>query len=220
VITSEGTDEVFFDLLDANLCWAQASDWEIPLMQVVYSGYTLLLGSPVDFTKSEQLFNFAEGQAFLDGRQIGWMGLGLFQPEHRRKAEYFRECARYRIAAKKYVTYGRLLTPVRPVNQVPGFTDDNFGWWRKHRGTAPLAEGRLWQAEDGKLAVLLANYSDKEIPFTWRVDPARYGVNGGAYTLASLAPEGTAALGAAKGAIERTEKLGPRQLRVIEIAAR
>ncbi|MCE5308574.1 MAG: DUF6259 domain-containing protein [Acidobacteriales bacterium] len=220
VITSEGTDEVFFDLLDANLCWAQASDWEIPLMQVVYSGYTLLLGSPVDFTKSEQLFNFAEGQAFLDGRQIGWMGLGLFQPEHRRKAEYFRECARYRVAAKKYVTYGRLLTPVRPVNQVPTFTDDNFGWWRKHRGKAPLAEGRLWQAEDGKLAVLLANYSDQEIPFTWRVDPARYGVKGGAYTLTSLAPEGTAALGAATGVIERTEKLAPRQLRVVEIAGR
>jgi len=219
-ITSEGTDEVFFDLVDANLTWAQATDWEIPLMQVVYSGYTLLLGSPVDFTKSNQLFNFAEGQAFLDGRQVGWMPLSLFQPEHRDKAEYFRECARYRVAARKYLTYGRLLTPLRPLNRVPTFTDENFGWSRKHRGTAPLAEGRLWQAEDGKLAVILANYSDQEIPFTWRVDPSCYGLKAEAYALGWLAPEGAGVLGAAKGVIERTEKLAPRQLRVIEIAPR
>jgi hypothetical protein len=174
----------------------------------------------VDFTQSEQLFNFAEGQAFLDGRQIGWIGLGLFRPEHRRKAEYFRECARYRIAAKKYVTYGRLITPIYPLSNVPTFTDDNFGWSRKHRGKAPLAEGRLWQAEDGRLGVLLANYSDEEIAFTWRVDPARYGMKGGSYTLTDLTPEGARALGATSGAIERTEKLAARKVRVIEVAPR
>ncbi|MEN6600766.1 MAG: hypothetical protein ABFD86_00005, partial [Bryobacteraceae bacterium] len=183
-------------------------------------GYTIFFGSPCDITQDARLFRFAQGQALLDGRQNGWMSLALFKPEHAEKAAYFRQCARYRVAAKKYLTYGRLIAPIESSTSIPQFTNDQFGWNQKHRGTAPLAEGRLWQAEDGKLAVLLANYSDNEIPFTWRVDPAEYGLKGGAYTLASLAPEGTQALGGATGVIQHTEKLGPRQLRVIEIAAR
>jgi hypothetical protein len=219
VITSEGTDEVFFDLLDANLSWSQADNSEIPLMQTVYSGYTLLFGSPVDIRASDTLFNFAQGQAFVDGKQIGWITLNLFSPQYKAKAEYFRQCAHYRIAAKKFVTYGRLLEPIEPVNQVAGFTDDNFGWRRKHRGTAPSVEGRLWQSEDGHLGVLIANYVNEEAPFTWRIDPAQHGLKGGRYKLAEVTPEGVSDAGTAKGTIQRTEKLGSRQLRVIEIQA-
>ncbi len=219
VITSEGTDEVFFDLVDANLSWSQATDWEIPLMQVVYSGYTLLFGSPVDFTQSERLFNYAQGQAFLDGKQIGWMGLNLFEPAHQRKAEYFRECARYRAAARKFVTEGRLLEPLDPLQPVPVFTDDHFGWFRKHRGTAPLAEGRLWKAEDGRLAILLANYGEEPAPFAWRVDPARYGLKAARYRLSLVTPDGRTDLGVSPGPLERAETLGPRALKVIEVEA-
>jgi hypothetical protein len=220
VITSEGADEVFFDLLDANLTWALPTDWEIPMMEMVYSGYTIFIGSPCDFNQNARLFRFAQGQALIDGRQNGWMNFSLFKPEHAEKAAYLRQCARYRVAAKKYLTYGRLVEPIESSTAVPQFSDDQFGWNTKHRGTAPLAEGRLWQAEDGKLGVLLANYSDQEIPFTWRVDPGRYGMKGGAYKLADLTPEGTRALDTVTGAIERTEKLGARQLRVVEIAPR
>lgn len=218
VITSEGTDEVFLDLVDANLSWSQATDWEIPLMQVVYSGYTLLFGSPVDYTKSDTLFNFAQGQAFLDGKQIGWMSLGLFKPEYQAKADYFRQCARYRVASRKFLTYGRLLQPLEPVNPVPSFSDDNFGWSRKHRGTAPIAEGRLWQAEDGHLGVLLANYGNEEVPFTWDVEPGQFGMKGGKGKLIEISPDGNHSLEAFAGRIRRTEKLPGRQLRVIEIA--
>ncbi len=51
VVTSEGASEVFFDLLDANLFWSQPSEREIPMMQMVYSGYTIFFGSPCDYTE-------------------------------------------------------------------------------------------------------------------------------------------------------------------------
>jgi hypothetical protein len=217
VITSEGADEIFFDLLDANLTWAQATDWEIPLMQVVYSGYTLFFASPCDFTASERLFHFAQGQAFLDGRQIGWMSLNLFKPEYAGKAAYFRQCARYRVAARKFVTYGRLREPIEPFVAVPAFSEDGFGWAQKHRGTVPSAEGRLWQSEDGHLGVLLANYVNEEVPFAYRIDPAKFGLKGGRHRLSEITPEGSRELGLSAGVVERREVLAPLQIKVIEI---
>ncbi len=220
VITSEGADEVFFDLLDANLTWAEPSDLEIPLMEVVYSGYTLFFGSPCDYAgRSNRFFNWAQGQALIDGRQNGWMTFGLFEPAHVAKAEYFRQCGRYRIAAKKFLTYGQLLGPVEPLKTVPTFSEEGFGWQQKHRGTVAGAAGRLWRAEDGHLGVFLANYLEEAVAFSYRIDPAEFGLEGGAYVLTELTPEGSTAVARVKGPVERQEALGPRQIKVIEIAA-
>lgn len=217
VITSEGADEVFFDLLDANLTWALPTDWEIPLMQVVYSGYTLFFGSPCDYKASDRFFRFAQGQALIDGRQNGWNDFGLFQPQYARKIDYFRQCGKYRIAAGKYLTYGRLLQPVESVPPVPSFEEDGLGWNIKHRGKVPSAEARLWQAEDSRLALILASYVDEPVKFTWTLDPAKFGLASGRYRLSELKPEGPSPLGAAAGAIRRTEDLGPAAIKVVEI---
>ncbi len=185
-ITSEGADEMFLDLVDANLTWAQPADYEIPLMQIVYSGYTILFGSPVDFTQSDRLFRYAQGQALIDGRQNGWMSLRLFDDRHEAKIRYLKECARTRARFGRYLTYGRLLEPITPLSCVPSFTEDVFGWNDKHRGSAPVAEGRLYQAEDGRLAVCRANYGDQPVSFRYRVDPRRFGGSGIAFERTDL----------------------------------
>ena len=177
-ITSEGADEVFLDLVDANLTWAQPTDWEIPLMQVVYSGYTLFFGSPCDYQQSDLFFRYAQGQALIDGRQNGWMKLGLFDPKYERKVQFLKACARTRAASAKYLTYGRLIEPLLPLDAVPAFSEDVFGWNRRHRGSAPVAEARLWQAEDGALAIFFANYGEERVPFRYRIDPVRSGGQG------------------------------------------
>jgi hypothetical protein len=169
-ITSEGTDEIYLDLVDANLTWAQPTDWEIPLMEVVYSGYTLFFGSPCDYGQSDRFFRYAQGQALIDGRQNGWMNLRLFSPKYERKVQFLKECARTRMASAKYLTYGRLIEPVMPLDAVPEFTEDAFGWYAKHRGSVPAAEARLWEAEDGSSAVFFANYTDERVPFRYRVE--------------------------------------------------
>ena len=100
VLTSEGNDEVFIDLVDANLTWSEPTEQEIPLYQLVYSGYTLLFGSPCDYKRSTQFFAFGEGEAFLDGKQPGWINLGLFKPEYADKVGYFRQIGKYRVATR------------------------------------------------------------------------------------------------------------------------
>jgi hypothetical protein len=217
-ITSEGADEVFFDLLDANLTWAQPDDREIPFMEMVYSGYTLFFGSPCDYKQSDRFFRFAQGQALIDGRQNGWMGFGLFAPEYARKADYLRQCGRYHVAAAKFLTFGQLLQPIVPASPVPGFTDDAFGWNTKRRATVPAAEGRLWKAEDGTLGIMLVNYIDEKVPFAFRVDPARLGLAGGSWRVREIRPEGAGASETVRGAVEKTVALAPGEIKFLEVS--
>jgi len=66
--------------------------------------------------------------------------------------------------------------------------------------------------------VFLANYEDHETPFGYRIEPAKYGLKAGRFRLAEITPHGSVAMGTATGPIERTEKLGPRDIKVLEIA--
>jgi hypothetical protein len=192
---------------------------------VIYSGYFIPFGSPVNLTRSERIFRYWQGRALLDGRQLGFMGLDLFKPENSNKAEYLRECAHYRVATKQYLEYGRMLGPVEPGNSVPTFTEKGFGHdssWQNdpghyHEGTAPGAEGRLWQAENGHLAVFLANYLDTTVDFKYRIDAAKFGLTAKSFELKSLSPQGAVHLATVTGPVQRTESLAPKEIRVIEI---
>lgn len=221
LVTSEGSAEVFFDVLDGNLLWSQPSEREIPLMSVVYSGYTLFYGSPCDYKRSDNYFNYAQGQALMDGRQNGWMDFGLFKPEYSRKADYLKQCGQFRVACKKFLTYGRLWGPVQPARTVPTFTEDSMGWGmyeKPRKAVLPATEARLWQSEDGHLAVIMANYVDEEVAFSCSIDPSKYGLPSGRYQLTEITPQGTVSVGKVSGAIERTEMIAPRKIKVIEIA--
>jgi hypothetical protein len=68
--------------------------------------------------------------------------------------------------------------------------------------------------------VLLANYVNQEVPFAYRIDPAKFGLEGGRYRLVEITPEGERAMGTAEGVVERSEVLGPRALKVVEIMVR
>jgi hypothetical protein len=221
VVTSEGSAEVFFDVLDANLLWSQPSEREIPMMEVVYSGYTLFFGSPCDYTRSDNYFRYAQGRALIDGRQNGWMDFGLFQPEHEAKVDYLRACGRYRVAGRDYLTYGRLWGPLPPLSPLPTFTEEAFGWGMYEDLRAAeltAAEARLWQAEDGRLAVFFANYTDLEVEFPFEIDPAFYGLSPGPFLLREFGPDGALDLGAFTGPVRFTARLSPGGLKAIEIA--
>src|SRR5208282_2611597 len=196
------------------------TDREIPMMEVVYSGYVIFFASPCDYTKSDRFFDYAQGQAFIDGRQNGWMDVGLFKPEHSAKAEYLRQCGRLRVTTNPSLVYGRLLGPIEPGKPVSTFTEEGFGFEKdKHTGTVPSAEGRLWQDENGHLAVFLANYIDQPAEFKYHIDPAQYGLTGKHFELKEITPEGSIPISTVTGTVERSETLGPRKLKVIEISS-
>ena len=61
--------------------------------------------------------------------------------------------------ARDYLVYGRMLRP----RKVSGVTLRDSGW-----GKEPLVQSASWQAQDGRVGVVLANYSD--LPETPRVE--------------------------------------------------
>jgi len=220
VVTSEGASEVFFDLLDANLFWSQPSEREIPLMQMVYSGYTIFFGSTCDYTKSDNYFRYAQGQAFIDGRQNGWMDLGLFKPEHKEKVGYLKQCGKYRLSTLKYLVNGQLLDPVIPNEKIEKFSDEGFGWGMyeaQRSATVPCAEARLWRSEEGTLAIFFANYVDKEIQFSYLINPADYGLPQGKWSIKELGLKSSKNIGEFTDIIDRTEILEPGMIKVIEL---
>ncbi len=215
VLTSECSNEIFFDLVTANLYTNRITDYDIPLQQVVYSGYTLFYASRCDYTGSDRLFNFAVGQGFIDGRQIGWMDFDLFRPKYSKKVDYMKNCAKYRMVAKKYLTYGRLWEPIYPDKPVPVF-EEEFKGGGLHRGTAPCAEARLWQAEDGNIALFIANYVERQVEFSYTLDPEKYGLEAENYRIVEIKPEGNMEIAVSGKAISRTEVLAPNKVKVIE----
>jgi len=215
VITSESANEIFYDLVTANLFTGRPTEYEIPMLQVVYSGYTLFYASRCDYRKSDRLFNFCVGQGFIDGKQIGWMDFDLFRPHYSRKVEYMKNCARYRMVTKKYLTFGRLWEPVYPDNEVPFFEEEFIGGGA-HTGKAPSAEARLWQAEDGNIAIFIANYVDKQVEFSYTLDPAKYGLDAGNFQVTEITPEGNHIMAESGKSISRTEILEPNKVTVIE----
>ncbi len=219
VVTSEGASEVFFDLLDANLFWSQPSEREIPMMQMVYSGYTLFFGSTCDYTKSDNYFRYAQGQAFIDGRQNGWMDLGLFKPEYKDKVKFLKQCGKQRLATIKYLVYGQLLEPVIPEDQIETFTDNGFGWGMyedQRSASVPGAEARIWRSEEGTLAVLFANYIDKQIKFHYKVNPSDYGLTEDSWQINEIKEESVKDIGEFTGTLDRTEILPSGVIKIIE----
>jgi hypothetical protein len=81
----------------------------------------------------------------------------------------------------------------------------------------PSAEGRLWQDESGRLAIFLANYVDQPVEFKYRIDPAKFGLGGERFELKEITPERVVPISTVAGPVQRTESLGPRKLKVIEI---
>jgi hypothetical protein len=220
VVTSEGASEVFFDLLDANLFWSQPSEREIPLMQMIYSGYTIFFGSICDYTKSNTYFRYAQGQAFIDGRQNGWMDLGLFKPEYQEKVSYLKQCGKYRISTLKYLVYGQLLDPVIPLEEIAFFTDDGFGWGmyeNQRSAKIPGSEGRLWKSEEGTLAIFFVNYVDKKIRFHYKVNPGDYGLPKGKWHIKEIEQTSIKNTGEFIDILDRTEILEPAMIKVLEL---
>lgn len=218
-ITTEGADEVFTDLVDGDLMWVGPTDREIPLINVVYSGYAIFIGSPCNYEKcSDTVFNFAEGQAFIFGRQNGWMDLGLFKPKFSKQVAFLRECARLRVATKDFYLYGRLLGMVDPTNTLPTFTSSEFGRWKKkHTGTVPDVKATLWKSKDGSLGVFMANFVQKDVPFRFSIDPLKYGMKAGKFELIEITPHGRRQLRTVSGTVSMTETLPPASVKVLEI---
>jgi len=223
IITTECAAEPFMDGLDAFLIWIKPDERSIPMITAVYSGYSIYFGSPAWFQHGDRAWIMAQGRAFLWGSQNGWMDVQLFRPEHAKKAAYLKKVGKCRVAAKKFLTFGELVDLIEPSNDVKTITET----WPDHGNspriaTLPSIQGSIWTAEDGTLGIFLANYLEENNTIEFRIDPAKYGTGAASagYTITQIQPEGNHIEERAKqGILKRTEKLGPWEIRILEIRA-
>ncbi len=223
MVTTDGANEVLLDCLDATLLSAHPSGSEIPMLQMIYSGYAIFFGSVCDYSQSNDYFRYAQGQAFIDGRQNGWMDLGLFNPEYKEKVAYLKQCATYRTKIPEYLVYGQLLDPVFPVQSIERFSEnvcESGSSGEVSSAILPAAEARLWKSEEGNLAVLFANYVDKEIRFSYRIDPGDYGLPQGTWKIRETGTASSKNSGEFTTILNRTEILEPGTIKVIELIPR
>ena len=220
IITSECTAEPFMDGVDAFLTWIKPDDRSIPMLPAVYSGYSIYFGSPAWFGHGDRAWIMAQGRDFLWAAQNGWMGFELFEAKHAKKAAYLKKVGKYRVAAKKFLTFGELVDLVEPTNHIETITER----WPDHANnprdaTLPSVQGSLWKAEDGTLGVFLANYLEKDNTIEFNVDPAKYAIARSAkLEIARITPENRTVEGMVPyGPVNRSENLGPWEIRVLEI---
>ncbi len=136
------------------------------------------------------------------------MTVDLLKPEHSRKAAYLKKIGKYRVAGKKFLTYGELVDLI-------DHTDTISEPW-----TTPIVQGAVWKAEDGSLGVFFVNHLEKESVMEWTIDPEKYGLEprGDEYAITRIGPEGRRLEDTVPGReIRRTEALGPWEVRILEI---
>jgi hypothetical protein len=85
---------------------------------------------------------------------------GRAMPDQAAFLDWTRRAGHFRSGvARDYLIYGRMLRPWK----VSGVTLRDFGW-----GKEPLVQSATWQAQDGRVGIVLANYAD--LPETPRVE--------------------------------------------------
>jgi hypothetical protein len=225
-VTSESMNEFYLDVVDANLTWGPPTDREIPLIQTVYSGYTLFFASPCDYSRSIRYFRWVQGCALMDGRQNGWMDIFLFQPEYKDRADYFAKCGVYRGLARKFLTYGELLDVMEFEHPVAALQDEDVqaGAFMQGRHVdketpgVPSVQGRLWKSEDGHLGVILANYADNAAVISFRLDPGALGLGSTRYALDEITLSGTTRLSTGQDLLRREQHLAPGEIALLEVS--
>lgn len=224
LIASENTAESYMDVVDAFLTWTPRDPTEIPLLTAVYSGYAIYFGSNAQVEENSGLGPFAMivGRDMLWGTQPGWMPIDLSPG----RGGYLRDVARVRHARRQFFQFGELVGELKPRTD-PGTTTG--GWKNVKRDgsgatpvTLPAVMSTIWKSPDGDLGLAIANLSEEERSFSYKVKPSDYGVNlpeGGRWKLVQTNSDGESELPkTTQEELERVERLKPWEFRVISLS--
>ena len=225
ILVSENTAEPYMNKLDGFLSWHEPEENDIPMLQMVYSDYTNYVGGRVSNIPpiSDKAFIMAEGRFYIWGFQNGWMNPWFMKKGHEKKAEYFKKIGRYRVATRKFVTYGELMDLITFTSDVPMVKDIWVNHYRRVKNVSiPSIQGAIWKAENDDLALILVNLDDKVHEVKYVVETSKYGVQlskNAHYVINHITLEKKIKLeNVESNKIERTEKMEPGEIKVLEIS--
>jgi hypothetical protein len=163
----------------------------------------------------------AEGRFFIWGYQPGWMPPWFMQPGHEKKAEYFKEIGKYRVATRKYLTYGELIDLIEPLNKIPSVKEVWINQWGEEKDAViPSILGAVWKSENDDIAVFMVNLDQKIHEITYELNLEKYGVdvkNNAGFIVREIMPGKIFDLeNINQSIIRRKEKLKPYEIKVLE----
>ncbi len=146
-------------LFDVQSITIHAEASEIPLIPAVYSGYVVQHGAGLDRQTRPTSSVVALGRNFLWGTSFGWT---QFAAELRRNYTrlWLRQLVQLRIQLDDFLIYGQMIHPPAYASPAPQIALDDWYVHGKKRPGASVAayETTLWQARDGRRALLVVNY--------------------------------------------------------------
>jgi hypothetical protein len=171
-VAAENNAEPYMDFVDLFLIWIPRSQNDIPMMTMVYSGYTQYFGTNRG-SDSDTSFSMLQARDFAWGAQLFWESAFVLAPEQKEKLKILTNLARLRYKARNYLVDGELLNVVPALNNIPTLTG-KWGSWTStlENRTVPSVHGTLWKGGDGSYAVVVANGDNKEQSFSFRFAPA------------------------------------------------
>ena len=166
-ITSEGTGEMYLDLIDGYLgIGALPGPDDLPLHPAMYSGYAVYFGSSQSLRDPIESFYRVQAQAFVRGVVPGWHDrYNITSSEFARQQKYIGDIARFRRAAKKFMVYGFLDNEVRFLEEQAKTPCKVEQVWRPQYSVnwmMPDVFGTIWKdVEEVATAVVLANAANE-----------------------------------------------------------
>jgi len=197
-LVTESSNEAFMSNLSGYLVIAGFDSTEVaPVLPAVYGGYTLSFGRifyKQDLKNTTWLLaKFS--QMFVYGVQPGWFSLGgsygiydIVDPKYSEEQEFIRELGLYRIVAKAYFTYGKILRPIRIQGPNPTVSAKSTN--------IPSILATAWTGADSGdgLGIPLTNSNLQAVSIAFDLPLNEYELAPGSYDVFQLASDGTSQL--------------------------
>ena len=181
-LTTELAAEPYMDGVDAFLIQTPRSSDDIPLLNAVYSGYTIYFGAPEPLEHTDVEWALGVARDWTWGDVPGWMfPHHLLEPQNAKKLAFLGTLAKVRTLAKDFLVRGELIAQFQSDSVVPTASGDwaGIGWGGHTAGgakpfTMPVIQSALYRAVDGRLGLVIANADSVPHRFFYNIDCAKW----------------------------------------------
>ena len=177
MILTEGTGDMYLDLIDGYCKASGGQNDEVPFFPAVYSGYAICYGNYQNLKDSSRSFRAYQMRDFTCGLMLGWFDRwNVTSPEFAERQKFIGMLARIRRAAEDFMIYGKLEDEVRFIDVPPPEKFDLTEIWRDGKSwkyTLPVVTGTVWRDQkNSAAAIIVANATDKPQSVRFRL-PAK-----------------------------------------------
>ena len=172
-LTTEGTGEVWLDVIDGFLLAVPPPADVVPFYAAVYSDYATYFGSPLNSRAELASFRALEARQFIWGVQPGWMfSWQLFGQGKKAYGEWMRVLGEARVRAKDVFAYGEFLgeltTDGVPVRHYAWPKNENPRCEGVFESDLPSVLGSWWRRSDDSITLVLVNHTEDDVAVQFR----------------------------------------------------